>query len=73
MLNGETTILVKKDTREKLEKIGKKGEKCDDIIRRLMEFHEEVDLDAYIKEMKKRLKDKDKFIGLEEYAQSRGI
>lgn len=34
---SETTIVVKKETRDRLKKIGKKGESYDDIINRLID------------------------------------
>jgi len=35
-MEKETTIQIKKDTRDKIFKIGKKGESYDDIINRVM-------------------------------------
>ena len=38
-MSETTTIKLKKETRERLAKIGRKKETYDDIIRRLMEFY----------------------------------
>ncbi|MFW6176227.1 MAG: DUF7557 family protein [Thermoplasmatota archaeon] len=62
-----TTIQVKKDTREKLKKFGHKGESYDDIIKRLMEYCEELNLEEFIEARWKRLQEeKEDYISLDE-------
>lgn len=67
---SKTTISIRKDTREMLKNYGKKGENYDHIIRRLMELHEEVDLEAYLKEQRRRAEE-DKFVSVEKYEKDR--
>jgi len=38
---GKTTIELSKETRDRLKKLGKKGETYDEIIRRLLELAKE--------------------------------
>ena len=62
-----TTIQIEKETRESLKKFGWKGESYDDIIERLMEYCEELNLEEMVQERWKRLqKEKDEYIPLEE-------
>ncbi len=62
-----TTIQVKKDTREKLKKFGHKGESYDDIIKRLMEYCEELNMEEFIEARWKRLQEEKKdYISLDE-------
>ena len=58
-----TTILLKKETRERLRQFGKKGETYDQILRRLMALAE---YEAFIETQYERLKDKDAFISLDD-------
>jgi len=39
-MNDITTIVIERETRDKLKKIGKKGETYNDIIKRLIENNE---------------------------------
>ena len=41
MMQGRTTLPVRRATRERLRSFGRKGESYDDILRRLMEIAEE--------------------------------
>ena len=62
-----TTIQIKKDTRERLKKFGYKGESYNDIIERLMEYCEELNIEMAIEERWKKLqKEKDQYIPLDE-------
>ncbi len=62
-----TTIQIKKDTRERLKKFGYKGESYNDIIERLMEYCEELNIEMVIEERWKKLqKEKDHYIPLDE-------
>jgi len=62
-----TTIQIKKDTRERLKKFGYKGESYNDIIERLMEYCEELNIEMVIEERWKKLqKEKDQYIPLDE-------
>ncbi|MFW6375582.1 MAG: DUF7557 family protein [Thermoplasmatota archaeon] len=62
-----TTIQVKKDTREKLKKFGHKGESYDDIIKRLMKYCEELNMEEFIEARWKRLQEeKEDYISLDE-------
>lgn len=38
-----TTITIRKETREKLKELGKKGETYDDILNRLIQFYQRKD------------------------------
>lgn len=49
-----TTIQIKKDTRERLKKFGYKGESYNDIIERLMEYCEELNIEMVIEERWKK-------------------
>ena len=61
--NEKTTILVTKKTREQLKTLGRKGESYEDIITRLLK---EIDRQEFIERQYERLKEKDKFIPLED-------
>ncbi|NMG83489.1 MAG: hypothetical protein GIS02_04700 [Methanosarcinales archaeon] len=50
-----TTIQVKNETREKLKWFGHKGESYDNIIERLMNYCEELNVEELIEERWKRL------------------
>jgi len=50
-----TTIQIKVATRERLKRFGHKGESYDDIIDRLMDYFEELDMERLIEERWKRL------------------
>jgi len=58
-----TTILVEKETRERLRSFGKKGETYDQILRRLMSLAE---YEGFMEKQYQRLKDKEAFIPLDE-------
>ncbi len=62
-----TTIQVDVETREKLKRFGHKGESYDDIIERLMNYCEELNLEEFIEAKWKRLQEeKDEYVPLEE-------
>ena len=62
-----TTIRVKNDTREKLKRFGHKGESYDNIIERLMDYCEELNIEELIEERWKKLqKEKEKYLSLGE-------
>jgi len=58
-----TTILVEKETRERLRSFGKKGETYDEILRRLMSLAE---YEEFMDRQYQRLKEKDAFVSLDE-------
>ncbi|MCX6660134.1 MAG: hypothetical protein NTX81_07130 [Candidatus Bathyarchaeota archaeon] len=58
-----TTILVEKETRERLRSFGKKGETYDQILRRLMSLAE---YEEFMENQYERLKDKEAFLSLDE-------
>ena len=58
-----TTILVEKETRERLRSFGKKGETYDQILRRLMSLAE---YEGFMEKQYERLKEKEAFIILDE-------
>lgn len=58
-----TTIPVTKTIRDMLKSFGLKGETYDDILRRLMR---QVDYDEFMERQYKLLKEKDKFVSLDE-------
>ncbi len=62
-----TTIQVDVKTREKLKRFGHKGESYDDIIERLMNYCEEMNIEELIEARWERLqKEKNEYIPLEE-------
>ena len=62
-----TTIQVKTETREKLKRFGHKGESYDDIIGRLMDYLEELNIEDLIDERWQKLqKEKKQYIPLDE-------
>ena len=62
-----TTIQVKTETREKLKRFGHKGESYDDIIERLMNYLEELNIEDLIDERWQKLqKEKQQYIPLDE-------
>ena len=62
-----TTIQVKTETREKLKRFGHKGESYDDIIERLMDYLEELNIEDLIDERWQKLqKEKKQYIPLDE-------
>lgn len=62
-----TTIQLEKETRESLKKYGWKGESYNDIIERLMDYCEELNLEDMIQERWERLqKEKDQYLTLDE-------
>jgi len=58
-----TTILVEKETRERLRSLGKKGETYDQILKRLMALAE---YEEFMEMQYQRLKDKEAFVSLDE-------
>ncbi len=58
-----TTILVEKETRERLRLFGRKGETYDQILRRLMSIAE---YEGFMEKQYERLKDREAFIALDE-------
>ncbi len=58
----QTTIQVSKETREKLKKIGSKGQTYDEIIEKLLEIGQKV---AFFSELD-RISDSEEFIPLDE-------
>ncbi|MEF8874139.1 MAG: BfmA/BtgA family mobilization protein [Candidatus Thermoplasmatota archaeon] len=62
-----TTIQIEKETREKLKRFGHKGESYDEIIERLMNYCEELNMEEFIEARWKRLQEeKDEYISLDE-------
>lgn len=62
-----STIQIKKETEDKLKHFGQKGESYDDIIERLMNYFDDLDVEELIEARWKRLqKEKDKYIPLDE-------
>ncbi len=62
-----TTIQVKKDTREKLKQFGQKGESYDNIIKRLMDYCEEINIQDIIDKRWKLLQEeKEQYVSLDE-------
>jgi len=65
--NMLTTIQIKKETREKLKRFGYKAESYDDIIQRLMDYFEELNIEELIDERWERLqKEKNRYISIDE-------
>ena len=61
-----TTIEIRKETQERLKHFGHKGESYDDIIERLMNYSEELDVEELIEARWKKLqKEKEKYIPLD--------
>ncbi len=58
-----TTILVEKETRERLRSFGRKGETYDQILRRLMSLAE---YEEFMETQYQRLKEKEAFVSLDE-------
>ena len=58
-----TTIALDENTRDKLKSYGRKGDTYDDIIQRMMDI---VDRELYLKEVYRRLGEKEEFIPLDE-------
>lgn len=62
-----TTIQIHVGTREKLKHFGHKGESYDEIIDRLMNYCEELNIENLIEERWERLqKEKEQYISLDE-------
>lgn len=59
---AQTTIQISKDTREKLKKIGVKGQTYDEIIEKLLEIGQKV---AFFNELD-RISNSEEFIPLDE-------
>jgi hypothetical protein len=61
------SIQIEKETREKLKHFGHKGETYNDIIKRLMNYCEELDVEELIEARWKKLqKEKETYIPLDE-------
>jgi hypothetical protein len=62
-----TTIQIKKDTREKLKRLGHKAESYDTIIDRLVTYFEELDVEKLIeKRWKKLQEEKEQYVSFDE-------
>ena len=62
-----TTIQIQTETREKLKLFGHKGESYDDIVERLMNYCEELNVQGFIEERWKKLQaEKEQYIPLDE-------
>ena len=62
-----TTIQIQKNTREKLKRLGHKGESYDNIIERLMSYFEELNVEKLIEERWKKLQEeKEQYVSLDE-------
>ena len=62
-----TTIQIQTETREKLKLFGHKGESYDDIVERLMNYCEELNVQGLIDERWKKLQaEKEQYIPLDE-------
>ena len=62
-----TTIQIQKNTREKLKRLGHKGESYDNIIERLTSYFEELDVEKLIeKRWKKLQEEKEQYVSLDE-------
>ena len=62
-----TSIQIREETREKLEHFGHEGESYSDIIERLVNYLEELDVEELIEARWEKLqKEKDKYIPLDE-------
>jgi len=62
-----TTIQIKKETREKLKRFGHKAESYNDIIERLMNYCEELNIEELIDERWERLqKEKGRYLSIDE-------
>lgn len=62
-----TPIRIRKETKERSKHFGHKGESYSDLIERLMNYYEELDIEELIDARWERLqKEKDKYIPLDE-------
>jgi len=62
-----TTIQIQKNTREKLKRLGHKGETYDNIIERLVSYFEELNVEKLIeKRWKKLQEEKEQYVSLDE-------
>ena len=59
---SETTIQISRETREKLKKIGSKGQTYDEVIQKLLEIAQKV---AFFNELD-RISDNEEFIPLDQ-------
>ncbi len=67
-----TTIQIQTETREKLKLFGHKGESYDDIVERLMNYCEELNVQGLIEERWNRLQaEKEQYIPLDEKIKKR--
>ena len=63
MMSALTTIPLRRETRDRLKELGKKGETYDDVVLRILE---QAELAAHLETHYERLRDKAKFIPLDE-------
>ena len=62
-----TTIQIQKNTREKLKRLGHKGESYDNIIERLVSYFEELNVEKLIENRWKKLQEeKEQYVSLDE-------
>ena len=62
-----TTIQIDKATREKLKRLGHKGESYDHIINRLVTYFEELNVERLIEKRYKKLQEeKEQYLSLDE-------
>ena len=62
-----TTIQIQNETRDKLKMFGHKGESYDNIIERLMNYSEELNIEEIIERRWNKLQmEKEKYISLDE-------
>ena len=62
-----TTIQIQNETREKLKMFGHKGESYDNIIERLMNYSEELNIEEIIERRWNKLQmEKEQYISLDE-------
>jgi len=63
MMSALTTIPLRRETRDRLKELGKKGETYDDVVVRILE---QAELTAHLETHYERLRDKSNFIPLDE-------
>ena len=62
-----TTVRIDEETREKLKKFGHEGETYDEIINRLMNYCDELNMEELIEARWERLQEeKDEYVSLDE-------
>lgn len=63
MMSTLTTIPLRRETRDRLRQLGRKGETYDDVVIRILE---QAELAAHLETHYLRLRDKSKFVPLDE-------